>query len=515
MKITDLKKYLVDRKIRKYLVVLNISLVALIALCIVTTKQPAPISGLEVSATTYNTAVLNWKGSDKADGYHVYRSDDGKNYEYVGTATSETYTDSELKTGTTYTYKVNAYHGIKNSEETKDTAVAEPSLDIPKLKVRTDDGQVKLEIGKVDGATGYQIYRDGEKLADQPETVYIDEDAENDESYAYEVRAERVEDEPVYSDFSKSKKASLISIGEVSTEVKEDDIHFDWDGADEYTGYKVYSGDEEVSDSSDTEYVLEDFDPDKKYDIRILGYNDDIESPEEEIKFTISEEPLTNEEAIDAAIEWGVSIAEDNSFNYGTGERAHKNGCYFCGTNIGPVKNNKGKSKTKGHSYEKTYCCNTFVTACFAHGAGDPEIMKLCSAGNSLDMTEDSFASYGSWESVGKPSMGNLIKGDVLVGNRSIGSSTSHHMALYIGNGQIVQAKRSGWDAESITVSDLTSKRYGKFDFVMHYAGTGGGTKYVINKIDDSKEDAKSSDGNGSQNDKKTAANKDADKEAE
>lgn len=471
--------------IRKHLLKLNIGIAALIVLCIVTTRPPGPVSGLEVSETTYNTAVLNWQGSDGADGYHIYRSDDGNDYEFVGSSKYATYTDDSLKTGTTYYYKVNAYRGIRNSSTTEDTVIAEPSLDTPKLKVSTDEGHVKLEIGEVDGATNYEIYRNGEKLAEQPDTSFIDEDADTDESYAYEVRAERIEDEPVYSDFSKTKKASLISIGKVTAEVRDDDIVFDWEGSDEYSTYKVFSGEKELIESRDTEYVLEDFDPEKTYDISIIGYNDDSESPAEELKFTLAEESMTTEDAIDAAIEWGVSIAEDDSFNYGTGERAHRNGCYFCGTNIGPAKNIKGRSKVSGHSFEKTYCCNTFVTACFAHGAGDPEIMKLCSNGNSLDMTEDSFATYGSWKKAGKPSVNNLRKGDVLVGNRNIGKSNSHHMALYIGDGQIVQARRSGWDRDSITVSDLTSRRYGKFDFVMRYTGTGGGTKYVIKMIEE------------------------------
>ena len=438
-------------KYRSLIFKLDIVLALLIVVCISVKSPPAKVSALEITKTTYNSAALKWQKADDADGYHIYRSEDGEKYEYIGSSRSTDFTDSDLKTGAVYQYKVSAYSGVRNGEENEDPATAAPSLDKPKLKVDISEGQVELDIAAVDGATGYEIFRDGEKISSQAATTFIDEEAQGNESYSYEVRAERVdgeiEEEPVYSDFSKPAEATLISVGKLSAEVDGKSIHL------------------------------------------LIGYGEGLESPEETFRFSISEEPLETEDAVNAACDWGVEIAEDNSFNYGTGDRAHRNGCYFCGTNTGPVKNIKGRSKVKGHSYEKTYCCNTFVTACFAHGAGDPGALALCKKGNSIDMTEDSFKNTGDWDALGKPSMANLERGDVLVGNRNIGSSRSHHMAIYIGDGKIVQAKRSGWDAESINVQNLTSRRYGKFDFVMRYQGTGSGTKLVIHELNDDRDD--------------------------
>jgi hypothetical protein len=141
---------------------------------------------------------------------------------------------------------------------------------------------------------------------------------------------------------------------------------------------------------------------------------------------------------------------------------------------VGPRKNIKGKSKVNGHSYEKTYCCNPFVHACYAHGAGDPAMLKACRDGHGIAMTTKSFTRYGHWKNVGKVSKGNLRKGDVLV--------RSNHVMMYIGDGQIVHASGGGWDAGSIRVTNLGGRKY---SFVMRYTGNGRGTKYVIKEVDD------------------------------
>ena len=46
----------------------------------------------------------------------------------------------------------------------------------------------------------------------------------------------------------------------------------------------------------------------------------------------------TNAEAIADTVKWAVWIAGDNRFHYGgprdSNYNGHKNGCYFCGTNL-------------------------------------------------------------------------------------------------------------------------------------------------------------------------------------
>lgn len=72
----------------------------------------------------------------------------------------------------------------------------------------------------------------------------------------------------------------------------------------------------------------------------------------------------TNAEVIKDTITWVKWIAGDNDFHYGAGQAAHRNGCYFCGTQP-KAKKNAGIKK-----WEHTYCCNPFVGAAYAHGGG-------------------------------------------------------------------------------------------------------------------------------------------------
>lgn len=70
------------------------------------------------------------------------------------------------------------------------------------------------------------------------------------------------------------------------------------------------------------------------------------------------------EDVINGACAWAVAIAADDSFHYGKKPNAQHNGCYFCDTQT--LKG--GRAKTGVLDYEKSYCCNPFVHAAFAHG---------------------------------------------------------------------------------------------------------------------------------------------------
>ena len=166
----------------------------------------------------------------------------------------------------------------------------------------------------------------------------------------------------------------------------------------------------------------------------------------------------TRKEQIDAAVDWAVKIARDNSFAYGSGGDAHHNGCYFCGTNYGPRMYMK-----PGKRYKKTYCCNPFVHAAYAHGAKHPKMLAGCRRANGIGMEKSTYYQFKCWKCVGKPSYKDLQKGDVLV--------KYNHVAMYIGNGKLVEASGGGWGAGSIAVKKMSHSRYGEFSYVMRYTG--------------------------------------------
>lgn len=137
----------------------------------------------------------------------------------------------------------------------------------------------------------------------------------------------------------------------------------------------------------------------------------------------------TNAEVIADAIIFGKWIAGDNNFHYGHGKDAHHNGCYFCGTQ-------PASKKKSGIKYpERTYCCNPFVHACWAHGGCVPKALDMCQRGKSWDFNKGSgYDASSLFTKLGKPDKSKLKKGDVLC--------SGSHVALYIGSGKVVEASK-------------------------------------------------------------------------
>ena len=133
----------------------------------------------------------------------------------------------------------------------------------------------------------------------------------------------------------------------------------------------------------------------------------------------------TNKQVIEYAIKWAKWIASMNDFHYGHGDHAHHNGCYFCNT----------QGAKKGHMklWQYTYCCNPFVHAAWAHGGLIPKALQMCDNGKSWDFNKGSgYDASDLFDKLGKPAQSKLKAGDVLC--------SDSHVALYIGNGKVVQA---------------------------------------------------------------------------
>ena len=469
MNIKSIKSRIRRRKRTSYLLFADAITILVIAIVLIAGKSPGNVSGLKVTETTYDTATIKWNEAKFADGYRIYRSEKGKEYEYITSTGDNNYTDKNLRTGTEYNYKVVSRKAFKSNSLNKTAHVkAQPHLETPELKVETSKGIIELSYSNVDGAIAYEILRDGKTIGESNDIKYIDESAKGDEPYKYEVKAVRYKKAPVYSKPSNKVSAELHAIQGFRVEPMGDELAFEWTASDHYDNYKLFNGEELLTETTDSLYRMSEYDIDKIFDIRLVGYNteDNTQSPGATKRFKVLEEPMDNEGARAAACEWGVEIANDDSFTYGTGSRSHRYGCYFCGTNRG----------IKGSGYEKTYCCNPFVHACYSHGAGDEAMLAVCRAGKGLGHSEGSFTRYGTWKSVGRPSISDLEMGDVLTG--------SGHMMLYIGDGMIVHAKSEGWGADTIC-TDPASRFYGMVDFVMRYTGTGSGTMRAVRDVDE------------------------------
>lgn len=174
------------------------------------------------------------------------------------------------------------------------------------------------------------------------------------------------------------------------------------------------------------------------------------------------------------AVQWAIKIAGDNSFTYGKSPAANHSGCYFCG-NQG-TKQRHAKRLGINRSYEKTYCCNPFVTAAFVHGAGDPYI-KCKGAIIGLKQSAKKNCGkrqYRNFEWLGHIPKSQLQTGDVLLTNK--------HAKLYAGGGKQVEATGGKtsycWSAKSIRLTRLT---YPADCEVMRYKDAGGLTGKTYN----------------------------------
>ncbi len=171
------------------------------------------------------------------------------------------------------------------------------------------------------------------------------------------------------------------------------------------------------------------------------------------------------------AVEWAKKIAADDSFTYGkpksAGGYANRGGCYFCGSNNKKVELSGGDKR-----YYKTYMCQSYITAAYAHGANEPSMLKLCKNHKVLKCNDTAFQNYSCWEFVGRAKdlkESDLKPGDVLV-------TWETHMAMYIGNGDTIDARSTDyWGANSIAVRKGGLKKFLKHkdkSFVMRYKGS-------------------------------------------
>ena len=84
-----------------------------------TVSKPAKVTKLTVSSKK-KKAFLKWKKNSKATGYEIYRATK-KNGKYkkirtIKKASAATFTDSKVKKGKTYYYKVRAYKTVKGNK---------------------------------------------------------------------------------------------------------------------------------------------------------------------------------------------------------------------------------------------------------------------------------------------------------------------------------------------------------------------------------------------------------------
>ena len=214
---------------------------------------------LSATSADYDTINVKWQDVKGATGYKVYRKKAGeKDFTALGVVKGTTYKDNSAQVGQEYYYTVRAYVGETSNLGSFDKngikGVALPKKPTLKTAESVDFNAIKVSWKKVDGASGYYVYRkaDGEKYFKQIAEVNgnktftsTDLSATTGVKYQYTVRAYRNRNGKPYAGLYDSKgvtatactKAPTIKSG-VST--VSDKLKLTWSKVNGATGYNVY-----------------------------------------------------------------------------------------------------------------------------------------------------------------------------------------------------------------------------------------------------------------------------------
>jgi hypothetical protein len=163
----------------------------------VTLSAPA-LSSVKIPST--GGIQLTWSQVDGADGYYIFRSENGASASLLQTISSgstKTYTDTSVKDGRSYTYTLYAFSGsTQSSGSSKSITYTAPStlLSTPKLtSVTNSSSGVVIQWGAVSGAAKYRVFYKTEdsgwqRLADTTSTSAVHTDTFYGTTYTYTVR---------------------------------------------------------------------------------------------------------------------------------------------------------------------------------------------------------------------------------------------------------------------------------------------------------------------------------------
>lgn len=217
---------------------------------------------LKIDSFTYNKIRMSWEKVQGADGYAIYRStSSGGKYSNVATVSaskSRSYTDLQVKIGSTYYYRVAGYKvvdGKKVFGGDSPTVKQKASLPLPVIsKVSSSSyNSIKISWGKVSGSSGYGIYRSTSAKGTYTRigtakggstNYYIDKKRSCGKTYYYKVRAYRtVNKTNYYGGYSdvKSGRSLPSKTTFYSNPVKKyTSITLSWKKAAGAQGYEIY-----------------------------------------------------------------------------------------------------------------------------------------------------------------------------------------------------------------------------------------------------------------------------------
>ena len=215
----------------------------------------ASVSEFKVNSNTNSTVKLTWNKVSNADGYIVYKYDNVKKKwtRVIKTKNnSNTYTVSKLKAGTTYKFAVKAYKTVDKREITSQKypqlITSTNPANITKSNFKSSANTVKMSWSKVNGATGYRVYKYNtstkkwQTVANTKNTSYTFKNLKAGTTCKFTVRAYKTLDKktylsPKYSTFTSSTNPAAVNF-KLTAGTKKATVK--WSKVTGASGYKVY-----------------------------------------------------------------------------------------------------------------------------------------------------------------------------------------------------------------------------------------------------------------------------------
>ena len=158
-------------------------------------------SGFAVKECSPKAIKLAWNTVSGASGYYIYRSNDNKSFTKIKTVSANSFTDSNLYSGTKYYYRIASYK--KNSSGTvaisSRSSSVNASTTINPVSITgtssASSSTITIKWEKYHSATGYQVFRlnqstgNYERIGSTTSTSYTDKGLSPYTRYYYKVRA--------------------------------------------------------------------------------------------------------------------------------------------------------------------------------------------------------------------------------------------------------------------------------------------------------------------------------------
>lgn len=387
------------------------------------TIQPAQASGLQIVSATREAIDLTWDETIGAESYSLFKSvDGGANYVLIAEVAEPSYTDTAIELNAVYDYYVCANMSSKNQMmfgKASDTVKQYTPLENPAITAVSNASYntLRVEWPVVAGAVGYQVYRsetqDGEyslltEIADGAVTSYTDATCECGKIYYYYIKAgQSIDSTTTYGNASAIASGKTTpnrtSISGSSTDGNTK-VSLSWKKVSGAQGYEVYKNGKLVKtiDNADT-----------------LSWSESGLSKEAEATYKVRAYCVVNNEKVYGSYSGTYEKDVTITYNYSG-----------VSSDVSVLTQYVGYSYVYGGTTPSGWDCSGFTRYVFAKHFGV-----------SLGRTAADQASQGT--AVSKNDRSAWKPGDLLFYKEN---GRISHVAIYLGNGQMIHALNSKYD---------------------------------------------------------------------